>query len=700
VKVDTTAPVAPTVSFSGASAGNTFVSGTTLFYRPSAGGTFTVNASGAGDPETGIAPGAAGYTFSALGGFPSTTQSGNHVDVTFDGASTGNGSYTVVANNNAGVSSTPATSFTIAKDAGAPTGGLLSINPYSGSLTVSIAKTDFADAASGIATNVVTRSNPQAPAAGVCPASGYTGSNGVTLPNDAVPADGQCYQYTLTGTDRVGNVATYSTIVLVDTTGATGGSIDYANGQSALGAISVDWNSGTDAESGIAQVRVERASAAFSGGTCGTLGSFTTIVANATTSPVVDSSVSPGNCYAYRIVVTNNAGVSSTFSSAAVTQLTTALPYQVAPGNPAGAVLRGSTLYLGPSAANLPWKLQLTSAGGNGVTQATWQGKAGPQLQSSPTVDSTPTNAPFSSGVYTWDGTAISDTIQLTRDPGTQVDLINVVSDLNAPTGSITYANGTYSSHSVHITTSASDGESGVASTQVQRAEAPLVGAACGTWTSYAPITLSGGNDTSVVDSTCYRYELVVTDNVGNQATFTSANVAEIPDITPPTFVSAATNTAGTELSITMSEPLDATATVSAGAFTVTYNGVAEPTPSAISISGSTVTLDLVNPPNNSQTVKIRYTQPSNAGDRLRDLAAPTKNDAAGFGPAAVTNNTPDSLAPSVTSTSVNGATITIVLDDTLAGAAPDPSAFTVSTMRPETRPRRSRGRRPTRPLS
>ena len=54
VKVDTTAPVAPSVSFTGASAGNTFVSGSTLYYRPSAGGTFTVNATGASDPETGI----------------------------------------------------------------------------------------------------------------------------------------------------------------------------------------------------------------------------------------------------------------------------------------------------------------------------------------------------------------------------------------------------------------------------------------------------------------------------------------------------------------------------------------------------------------------------------------------------------------------------------------------------------------------
>src|SRR4029077_16908338 len=87
VKVDTTAPVTPTIAYTGTSAGNTFVSGTTLFYRPSAGGTFTVNANGASDPETGIQSGNAGYTFSSLTGFVSTTQTGSHVDVAFDGSS-------------------------------------------------------------------------------------------------------------------------------------------------------------------------------------------------------------------------------------------------------------------------------------------------------------------------------------------------------------------------------------------------------------------------------------------------------------------------------------------------------------------------------------------------------------------------------------------------------------------------------------
>ena len=49
VMVDTSAPSQPTVGITGLSAGNTFLSGSTLFFRPSAGGTFTVTASGSSD---------------------------------------------------------------------------------------------------------------------------------------------------------------------------------------------------------------------------------------------------------------------------------------------------------------------------------------------------------------------------------------------------------------------------------------------------------------------------------------------------------------------------------------------------------------------------------------------------------------------------------------------------------------------------
>jgi len=341
----------------------------------------------------------------------------------------------------------------------------------------------------------------------------------------------------------------------------------------------------------------------------------------------------------------------------------------------------GATLWLGPAAANQPFGLQLTTLGKNGVTSATWEGKSA-ALQSNPTGDTTTGADPFSSAPYAWDGSALTDTIAVTRNPGATVDLLSVRSDLTDPTGTISYSNGTYPSHSVHVTTSASDGESGVASLEVTRSETTLTGSTCGvTWSPFTPVALDGsGNDTTVADNGCYRYQLVVTDNVGNTYVAASANVAQIPDITAPTLIAAATNAPGTQLAVTMSEPLDGSATTQANAFTIAYDGVVQPTATGISVTGSTVTLDLASPPNNSEVVTVRYSQPGSSGDRMRDNAAPTKNETATFGPAAVVNNTPDTVAPSIVSASVNASTVTMLLTESLAGAAPDPTAFTVTT--------------------
>jgi hypothetical protein len=105
-----------------------------------------------------------------------------------------------------------------------------------------------------------------------------------------------------------------------------------------------------------------------------------------------------------------------------------------------------------------------------------------------------------------------------------------------------------------------------------------------------------------------------------------------------------------------------------------------QPSATGISVSGQTVTLDLANSPNNSETVAVRYSQPSSSGDRMRDNAVPTKNETVNFGPSAVVNNTPDTIAPQIASASVNASTISLVFDETLAGAAPDATAFTVTT--------------------
>jgi len=348
-------------------------------------------------------------------------------------------------------------------------------------------------------------------------------------------------------------------------------------------------------------------------------------------------------------------------------------------------VLAGTTLWVGPAAANLPWKLELTSLGQNvrhdrdvgrqicGHVHERAAGKHGCRERAVPLRHL---------HVGRHGHAPTSYTIHVIRDPGGTDD----TSSTSAPTrptrpGRSAIRMRTILVHSVPVSTSGTDTESGVSSVSVQRSETALTGSTCGaSWSAFAPVTLSGGNDTTVADSTCYRYQVVVTDRVGNSSTFGSASVVQIPDVTAPTLLSAATNVAGTQLTLTMSEPLDGTATTQTSAFTVAYDGVVQPTPTGIAVAGSTVTLNLASAPNNSETVTVRYSQPSAAGERMRDTASPTKNETANFGPAAVVNNTPDTVAPSVVSASVNASALTILLTETLAGAAPDPTAFTVTT--------------------
>jgi hypothetical protein len=160
-----------------------------------------------------------GFTTSCTSGTPigaSTTSPNYQVNWTSLPA---NGSYSIVAvgtdNATNSTSSTPAIPVTV--DGTGPTGGSISVPNYANTLSVTITTTNFSDSISGMASNVITRSNGQAPSAGVCPASGYAGATTVTSP-DAGVINGNCYEYTLKGTANDGTSASVtSSPVLVDT---------------------------------------------------------------------------------------------------------------------------------------------------------------------------------------------------------------------------------------------------------------------------------------------------------------------------------------------------------------------------------------------------------------------------------------------------------------------------------------------------
>lgn len=106
-------------------------------------------------------------------------------------------------------------------------------------------------------------------------------------------------------------------------------------------------------------------------------------------------------------------------------------------------------------------------------------------------------------------------------------------SDSNAPTGgSITYTNGYNTTGTISLTVSdGTDAYSGVntSSRVIQRRSTTLENGLCAGYGSYSTITPSGSypnfTDATVVSGNCYEYQYLVSDNTGNQATYTSSNV-------------------------------------------------------------------------------------------------------------------------------------------------------------------------------
>lgn len=114
---------------------------------------------------------------------------------------------------------TSAQTLTFTNDSAAPTGGSLTVNGCTntsclgsgiGSSTAfSISRTDYADASSGIETNVLTVER----ASWLVAFCGSYGSPTTIAGNSYTSTSSGCYRFTLTGTDNVGNTATRVVVV-------------------------------------------------------------------------------------------------------------------------------------------------------------------------------------------------------------------------------------------------------------------------------------------------------------------------------------------------------------------------------------------------------------------------------------------------------------------------------------------------------
>jgi Photosynthesis system II assembly factor YCF48 len=304
--LDNTAPSNLLTLTAKSPAGSSVMSGNTVYYRGTAGGSFklvdAVADSGSGPASSTVA--ALGGTTTGWTGTPGTvsTPAGGPYDsntFTWAAGTSSQPTETLTGTDAAGNTSTAAT-LTFTNDSTPPTGGALTVNGQSagGAGTTSFAsnaaftigtRTDYTDAASGLASSVLTvqsfaLSSSNGIAAGTCgapstPVSSPTVVTGTTQPGGIVT--GRCYTYVLTGTDNVGNTATISTTVMLDTSApsapapilsaATGntyvsGTTVYTNPQAGKsGGFTVTATS-TDNDSGITEVNFPTLTGFASGG--------------------------------------------------------------------------------------------------------------------------------------------------------------------------------------------------------------------------------------------------------------------------------------------------------------------------------------------------------------------------------------------------------------------------------------------------
>ncbi|PWC62034.1 hypothetical protein TSH58_25810, partial [Azospirillum sp. TSH58] len=144
----------------------------------------------------------------------------------------------------------------------------------------------------------------------------------------------------------------------------------------------------------------------------------------------------------------------------------------------------------------------------------------------------------------------------------------------------------------------------------------------------------------------------------------------------PPVLQSATVD--GTTLVLTYDKDLDPANPPAAGAFQVKVGGNTVTVSNvAVDSANKTVTLTLAQAVTDTDTVTVAYTDPT-AGNDTNAIQSTIGDDAASFTARPVTNTTPDTTPPTVTSAVLNGTTLTLTYSELLNGAQAPAGAFTV----------------------
>jgi hypothetical protein len=211
--------------------------------------------------------------------------------------------------------------------------------------------------------------------------------------------------------------------------------------------------------------------------------------------------------------------------------------------SPAGSsLLTGSRVFYRGTGGGSGGSLTLTNTVADGVSEPASSATAALTGTSTgwthaPGTVSTPSGGPYVSATFAWsEGTSSSPTETVTSADAagnTSTQTLTLTNDSTAPTGGSLTANGGSASDTTGIVSlskvdfaeAPSATQSGLASNALTRASATLSGNICGSFGGAVPVTITGGNDSAMLTTGCYRYTLTGTDNVDNTATATSTIV-------------------------------------------------------------------------------------------------------------------------------------------------------------------------------
>jgi hypothetical protein len=340
--------------------------------------------------------------------------------------------------------------------------------------------------------------------------------------------------------------------MVVDAAGPTGGSVDAVGLAGTAGryatskTLSIALDKGLDAGSGPAATgaQLRRSTAALSSaanadGTCGSYDASVQVGADDPVSPVADTVPVGEACYRYEYVVLDTVGNSTTYLSPDIKIDTTA------PADPTLAFSDMSSSYWPGGASSTVYYAAAAASGSFTATAASTDSNSGIGGYNMPTFGAGWTTTPTGLGVRTYSWSAPNPTAPGSQDTSAAnnaaltsgATAFTMVADDTAPSGgSVTYVDGdtTGPSLTVSFTTGTDDGSGLVATSGLlQRAEATLTSGTCGAFGSFATMT-DGANptspfvDTGVTAGHCYQYHYLQSDNVGNQATYTSSAVAAV----------------------------------------------------------------------------------------------------------------------------------------------------------------------------